>query len=110
MAQSAADVFSLAAVLVYAATGRSPFLTGGEELSLPALLHRIVHDEPVLEGVPEPLLALVRECLAKAPAARPTAEDVRARLGAAEEGTGTLRRRRPWSRRPAAGRPNSGGC
>ncbi|WP_159046099.1 serine/threonine-protein kinase [Streptomyces sp. WM6372] len=86
VAQSPADVFSLAAVLVHAATGRSPFLTGGEELSLPALLYRIVHDEPVLDGVPQPLLALVRECLAKDPAARPTAEDVRARLGAAEEG------------------------
>ncbi|MFD5510449.1 serine/threonine-protein kinase [Streptomyces sp. NPDC127051] len=86
VAQSPADVFSLAAVLVHAATGRSPFLAGGEELSLPALLYRIVHDEPVLDGVPEPLLALVRECLAKDPAARPTAEDVRARLGAAEEG------------------------
>ncbi|MYT26162.1 serine/threonine protein kinase, partial [Streptomyces sp. SID7760] len=81
-----ADVFSLAAVLVYAATGRGPFLTGGEELSLPALLYRIVHDEPVLDGVPEPFLALVRECLAKDPARRPTAEEVRARLGAAREG------------------------
>ncbi|MGW8779416.1 serine/threonine-protein kinase [Streptomyces sp. NPDC055796] len=86
VAQAPADVFSLAAVLVYAATGSGPFLTGGEELSLPALLYRIVHDEPVLEGVPQSLLALVRECLAKDPAARPTAEEVRARLGAAEEG------------------------
>ncbi|MFI6150020.1 serine/threonine-protein kinase [Streptomyces sp. NPDC051109] len=86
VAQAPADVFSLAAVLVYAATGRGPFLTGGEELSLPALLYRIVHDEPVLDGVPEPLLALVRDCLAKDPAARPAAEDVRARLGAAAEG------------------------
>lgn len=86
VAEAPADVFSLAAVLVYAATGRSPFVTGGEELSLPALLYRIVHDEPVLDGVPEALLALVRECLAKEPAGRPTAEEVRARLGAAEEG------------------------
>ncbi|MGW2995954.1 protein kinase domain-containing protein, partial [Streptomyces sp. NPDC001193] len=85
VAQAPADVFSLAAVLVYAATGRSPFLTGGEELSLPALLYRIVHDEPVLDGVPQSLLALVRECLAKDPAERPTAEEVRARLGEAAE-------------------------
>ncbi|MER6776198.1 MULTISPECIES: serine/threonine-protein kinase [unclassified Streptomyces] len=86
VARAPADVFSLGAVLVYAATGRSPFLTGGEELSLPALLYRIVHDEPVLDGVPRSLLALVGECLAKDPAARPTAEEVRARLGAAAEG------------------------
>ncbi|MEU6758131.1 serine/threonine-protein kinase [Streptomyces sp. NPDC046685] len=85
VASAPADVFSLAAVLVYAATGRSPFLAGGEELSLPALLYRIVHDEPRLDGVPESLLPLVRACLAKDPALRPTAEEVRARLGAAEE-------------------------
>ncbi|MFE3579715.1 serine/threonine-protein kinase [Streptomyces vinaceus] len=86
VAQGPADVFSLAAVLVYAATGHSPFLTGGEEFSVPAVLYRIVHDEPVLDGVPGALLPLVRECLAKEPAARPTAEEVRARLGAARDG------------------------
>ncbi len=85
VAGAPADVFSLAAVLVYAATGRSPFLAGAEELQLPALLYRIVHDEPLLDGVPEALLPLVRECLAKDPGRRPTAEEVRARLGATEE-------------------------
>lgn len=86
VADAPADVFSLAAVLVYAATGRSPFLAAGEELQLPGLLYRIVHDEPLLDGVPEPLLPLVRDCLAKDPEWRPTAEQVRARLGPAEEG------------------------
>ncbi|MFE2148367.1 serine/threonine-protein kinase, partial [Streptomyces sp. NPDC059456] len=86
VAAAPADVFSLAAVLVYAATGRGPFLAGGEELSLPALLYRIVHDEPLLDGMPGSLLPLVRDCLAKEPGRRPTAEEVRARLGAAEEG------------------------
>ncbi|MFB6806227.1 serine/threonine-protein kinase [Streptomyces sp. NPDC056387] len=86
VAAAPADVFSLAAVLVYAATGRGPFLAGGEELSLPALLYRIVHDEPLLDGMPESLLPLVRDCLAKDPGRRPAAEEVRARLGAAEEG------------------------
>ncbi|MEV0413470.1 serine/threonine-protein kinase [Streptomyces sp. NPDC050448] len=85
VAAAPADVFSLAAVLVYAATGRSPFLAHGEELQLPALLYRIVHDEPLLDGVPEPLLPLVRECLAKDPDRRPTAEEVRSRLGAAQD-------------------------
>ncbi|MEU5915867.1 bifunctional serine/threonine-protein kinase/ABC transporter substrate-binding protein [Streptomyces sp. NPDC047141] len=72
----AADVFALGCLLAYAATGRPPFGTG----ALDALLYRTVHDEPDLAGLPEPLLGLVRQCLAKDPAARPTAEDVAARL------------------------------
>ncbi|MEU5811896.1 serine/threonine-protein kinase [Streptomyces sp. NPDC047718] len=83
VAGAPADVFSLAAVLVYAATGRSPFLAAGEELDLPALLYRIVHGEPVLDGVPEAILPLVGECLVKDPGLRPTAEEVRARVDAA---------------------------
>ncbi|MCB5169708.1 serine/threonine protein kinase [Streptomyces bambusae] len=78
-----ADVFSLAAVLVYAATGRGPFLGPGEEVTLPALLYRVVHDEPVLDGVPAALVPLVRDCLAKDPAARPAAEELPGRLGTA---------------------------
>ncbi|MEU2155060.1 serine/threonine-protein kinase [Streptomyces sp. NPDC019396] len=77
-----ADVFSLAAVLVYAATGRGPFSAAGEEPQLPTLLYRIVHDEPLLDGIPASLAPLVKECLAKAPDERPTADDVRARLAA----------------------------
>ncbi|MFJ3727203.1 serine/threonine-protein kinase [Streptomyces sp. NPDC090045] len=88
VASAPADVFSLAAVLVYAATGRGPFVADGEELELPALLYRIVHDEPLLDGVPDVLLALVRECLAKAPERRPTAEELRERLGAPEADEG----------------------
>ncbi|MEW1632944.1 serine/threonine-protein kinase [Streptomyces sp. NPDC093801] len=79
-----ADVFSLAAVLVHAATGRGPFLAHGEEPSLPVLLYRIVHDEPRLDGVPPPLLPLLRDCLAKDPGRRPTAEELGVRLGPAE--------------------------
>ncbi|WP_162689107.1 protein kinase [Streptomyces sp. ICC1] len=85
VAAAPADVFSLAAVLVYAATGRSPFLARGEQLELPGLLYRIVHEEPLLDGVPHELLALVGECLAKDPDRRPTAEEVLARVGAAGE-------------------------
>ncbi|MFJ5631673.1 serine/threonine-protein kinase [Streptomyces goshikiensis] len=85
VAEAPADVFALASVLVYAATGRGPFQEHGEELGLPALLYRIVHDEPILGGVPEALVPLVRECLAKDPRQRPTAEVLRERLGAAGE-------------------------
>ncbi|WP_405834581.1 serine/threonine-protein kinase [Streptomyces sp. NBC_00105] len=95
VASAPADVFSLAAVLVYAATGRSPFVAGGEELELPALLYRIVHDEPLLDGVPDVLLALVRECLAKDPGLRPTAEQLRERLGAV---TGMEEEHEGWGR------------
>ncbi|WP_371680958.1 serine/threonine-protein kinase [Streptomyces sp. NBC_01276] len=84
-----ADVFSLAAVLVHAVTGRGPFLDHAEETSLPALLYRIVHDEPFLDGVPAALVALLRDCLAKDPDRRPTAEEVRDRLGAGREGDWT---------------------
>ncbi|MER7015157.1 serine/threonine-protein kinase [Saccharopolyspora sp. NPDC000359] len=62
------DVFSLGAVLVFAATGSGPF---GEE-STAALLYRVAHSEPDLSGVPDGLRPLLAACLAKNPAARPT--------------------------------------
>ncbi|MFE1896933.1 serine/threonine-protein kinase [Streptomyces yangpuensis] len=88
VASAPADVFSLAAVLVHAATGHGPFLAAGEELTLPALLYRIVHDEPRLDGVPGELAALLRDCLAKDPASRPTAAELLQRLTAAGPGAG----------------------
>ncbi|MEW1859417.1 serine/threonine-protein kinase [Streptomyces sp. NPDC088194] len=72
------DLFSLGAVLVYAATGRGPFNHPGETASTPALLYRVVHEEPDLSGVPAALLPALTALLAKSPADRPTA------LGAAE--------------------------
>ncbi|MEU6165350.1 bifunctional serine/threonine-protein kinase/ABC transporter substrate-binding protein [Streptomyces tanashiensis] len=71
-----ADVFALGCLLAYAATGRPPFGTGAVD----ALMYRTVHDEPDLMGVPEGLLDLVRACLAKDPAARPTAAEIGVRL------------------------------
>ncbi|MEU6625309.1 bifunctional serine/threonine-protein kinase/ABC transporter substrate-binding protein [Streptomyces litmocidini] len=71
-----ADVFALGCLLAYAATGRPPFGTGAVD----ALMYRTVHDEPDLTGVPEGLLDLVRACLAKDPAARPTAAEVGVQL------------------------------
>ncbi|MER7763965.1 protein kinase [Streptomyces sp. NPDC097619] len=79
-----ADVFSLAAVLVHAATGHGPF-DGAGETGLPQLLYRIVHDEPRTEGVPEDLAPLLLACLAKDPADRPTPARLRDLLGPAEE-------------------------
>ncbi|MGA5197257.1 bifunctional serine/threonine-protein kinase/ABC transporter substrate-binding protein [Streptomyces exfoliatus] len=74
------DVFSLGCVLAYALTGERPFGTGG----VAAVVYRTVHEEPDLAAVPDTLLPLVTACLAKDPAARPTAARVRAALGEAE--------------------------
>ncbi len=62
------DVFSLGAVLAFAATGNSPFGVG----PTPALLYRVVNEPPELEPVPARLRPLVEQCLAKEPADRPT--------------------------------------
>ncbi|WP_373420879.1 serine/threonine-protein kinase, partial [Streptomyces scabiei] len=70
------DVFSLASVLVYAATGRGPFSRPNEEFSPAVLLYRIVHQEPNLDGVPAALIPFLRSCLAKNPEQRPTPADV----------------------------------
>ncbi|MGX1910351.1 bifunctional serine/threonine-protein kinase/ABC transporter substrate-binding protein [Streptomyces phaeochromogenes] len=67
------DVFSLGCVLAYAATGRRPFGTG----TAAAVIFRTVHEEPDLDAVPWTLVPLLTDCLAKDPAARPTAQEVR---------------------------------
>jgi protein kinase-like protein len=63
------DIFSLGAVLAFAATGRGPFGSG----STPALVYRVVHDLPQLDLVPAEIRPLIERCLAKDPAGRPTA-------------------------------------
>ncbi|ARF57126.1 protein kinase domain-containing protein [Streptomyces gilvosporeus] len=69
-----ADVFSLGAVLVYAASGRRAF----DATHVPALQYKVVHEEPDLAAVPEALRALIAPCLAKDPAARPTPDRIAA--------------------------------
>jgi eukaryotic-like serine/threonine-protein kinase len=72
----ASDVFSLGAVLVFAANGEGPFGTG----STPALVYRVVHADPGLDGVPEQIRDVVAQCLAKDPALRPTTAQLLAGL------------------------------
>ncbi|MET9170395.1 serine/threonine-protein kinase [Streptomyces misionensis] len=72
----AADVFSLGAVLTYAATGRSPF--PGD--SSAALLYKVVHEDPELGALSGELREVAAACLAKSPSARPFPADVGHRL------------------------------
>ncbi|WP_243789094.1 serine/threonine-protein kinase [Saccharopolyspora gloriosae] len=64
----ASDVFSLGAVLMFAATGAGPF--GNENTA--AMLYRVVHNEPDLSSLPDGLRTLIGSCLAKAPGDRPS--------------------------------------
>ncbi|GGV17950.1 serine/threonine protein kinase [Streptomyces filipinensis] len=72
----AADVFSLGAVLVHAATGEAPFR--GD--SSAALLYKVVHEEPELGSLDGVLREVAAACLVKDPAARPAPADVCRRL------------------------------
>ncbi|MFF1912269.1 protein kinase [Streptomyces sp. NPDC058239] len=72
----ASDVFCLASVLCYAATGRDPFGDG----PVAAVLYRVKYVEADLGDVPEALRAVLEDCLAVDPASRPTAAELAQRL------------------------------
>ncbi|MEU5315629.1 serine/threonine-protein kinase [Streptomyces sp. NPDC021056] len=63
----ASDVFSLAALLVFSATGRGPFDADSPYLTA----FRVVHEAPGLDGVPQPLRTVLERCLVKEAADRP---------------------------------------
>ena len=65
----ASDIFTLGAVLAYAATGEFPFGVGPAD----ARTLRVLYLAPDLGKVPAPLRPLLERCLAKVPAERPTA-------------------------------------
>ncbi|MFC6054606.1 protein kinase [Streptomyces pratens] len=89
----ACDVFCLGSVLAYAATGELPFGTANS--SVHALMFRIAEEEPDLGRVPESLAGLVKDCLRKDPAQRPTLDQILLRTGA-EETVADGRSREPW--------------
>ncbi|WP_052848690.1 serine/threonine-protein kinase [Streptomyces avicenniae] len=70
----AGDLFTLGAVLTFAATGRTPF--GPEDAEPLALMYAIRYGEPDLDGVPEGIRPLVAACLARDPAARPALDRI----------------------------------
>jgi eukaryotic-like serine/threonine-protein kinase len=71
------DVFSLGAVLAFAATGHVPF--DGEDAS--ALFDQITSSRPDLSGVPAEVRPVIEWCMASAPRARPTPQALLASLG-----------------------------
>lgn len=71
-----ADVFAWACTIVYAATGSPPF---GQD-SIPAVMNRIVHQEPALGMLMGSLREIVTACLAKDHRQRPTAQQILLRL------------------------------
>jgi Protein kinase domain len=75
---TATDIFSLGAVLAFAATGEGPFGAG----TTAALLYRVVHGAPGLAQVPAEVRPLIERCLAKDPGQRPTAGGLLADVGA----------------------------
>jgi hypothetical protein len=82
----ASDMFSLGAVLTFAATGQGPFGSG----SPGALMYRLVNKPASLDEVPAEVRPLVGRCLAKHPGDRPTAGELLAEVGAIQPAPGWL--------------------
>ena len=78
------DVFALGCVIGYAATGAGPFGSG----TAAAVLYRVVHGEPALDGIPPRLREIVSACLAKDPAARPELRGLGAAIANGMHATG----------------------
>ncbi|MBT2408953.1 protein kinase [Streptomyces sp. ISL-87] len=87
----ATDIFALGQVAAYAATGAPVFGEGASQ----GVLYRIVHEEPDLTAVPEPLTELVNRCLAKDPEARPSITEIIGLCRLANTET-VLRRSEEW--------------
>ncbi|HEY9525080.1 MAG TPA: serine/threonine-protein kinase, partial [Thermopolyspora sp.] len=71
-ARESADVFAWAGIVLFAASGKDPFLAE----SLGGVMHRVLSTEPDLSVLPRSLRPLVASALAKDPAERPTAREL----------------------------------
>jgi len=82
---AAADMWAWAVTIAFAGTGELPFR--GE--SLTATAYAILHAEPTVGPLPEPLGSIIHRCLSKNPAFRPSARGALSQLvdaGARPEG------------------------
>jgi hypothetical protein len=70
------DVFSWAATMIFAASGKVAF---GED-TIPAILNRVINHQPDLAALPQSLRPLAAACLDKRPGNRPTAADIMLRI------------------------------
>ncbi|MGH3254651.1 MAG: serine/threonine-protein kinase [Streptosporangiaceae bacterium] len=82
----ASDIFSLGAVLTFAATGQGPFGTGSNM----TLVHRLVSGQADLDRVPAEVRPLVERCLAADPRERPTARVLLAETAAGQPEPGSV--------------------
>ncbi|ABD10111.1 hypothetical protein ThrDRAFT_00391 [Frankia casuarinae] len=73
---AAADVFAWGGLVTYAGTGSFPFGDG----PTPVQLYRVVHREPLLDGLAPALRPIVEEAMRKDPATRPSAQELFLRL------------------------------
>lgn len=76
----ASDVFAWASTMAFAATGRPPFGEGQPA----AVIYRVVHHEPDLDGVPSALLPALRAAFAKEPGDRPGPDQLLAMVTGAD--------------------------
>ena len=100
-----ADVFAWACLMGYAGSGRHPY-GRGDAITMAA---RILHAEPDVGALPEPLHGLVRQALSADPSARPTALELMLALvggtGAEVEQAASRMIERAW---PASETPTAG--
>ncbi|MCH0541593.1 protein kinase [Streptomyces sp. MUM 203J] len=75
---AASDVFCLASVLCYAATGEGPFGDG----PVAGVLYRVLQAEADLTGVPDEVRELIGDCLHADPSSRPDTVALEARFRA----------------------------
>jgi hypothetical protein len=79
----ASDVHAWGATVAFAAIGRPPYGTGPYE----GIFYRIVNGQADLSAVPGPLLPLLAAALARDPAHRPSAVQLRAQAAVLDPGT-----------------------
>src|SRR5215831_7072063 len=79
----ASDVHAWGATVAFAATGHPPFGSGAYE----TVFYRIVNGQPDLTGAPAPLLPVLAAALARDPAHRPSAVQLRAQAAVLDPAT-----------------------